>query len=180
MPLVDTLKKIDGQHSAALVVQHVSRKALLLATSGGIWRVHPNVTDAVADAMKAYNAGRAPLRPLDSAQLGPDGGLIEQQIEGPDLAKALEKAVRTFDPHAPTIDERDMACEWEASLKHRLTAAEAAFCLHHRGRTGEQITAVEPPSPLALAPAARGKRPRGGSNPGLLSRPAATDAAVLD
>ena len=47
---------------------------------------------------------------LDSAQLGLDGQLIGQvveEVEEVDLAKLLEKAVRNFDPRAPTIDERD-------------------------------------------------------------------------
>ena len=94
---------------------------------------------------------------LDSAQLGLDGCLIEQHVEGPDLARLLEKAVRNFDPNAPTIDEADMEREWEESLRHRLTAAEAAFRLHHRRRAGEQTTAIEPPTPLALALAIRKK-----------------------
>jgi SNF2-related domain len=96
---------------------------------------------------------------LDSAQLGLDGQLIEQVVEEVDLAKLLEKAVRNFDPLAPTIDERDMEREWEDSLKHRLTAAEAAFRLHHRHKAGAQFSVVEPPSPLTLALAAR-KRAR--------------------
>ena len=94
---------------------------------------------------------------LDSAQLGLDGQLIEQVVEEVDLAKLLEKAVRNFDPTAPTIDERDMEREWEDSLKHRLTAAEAAFRLHHRHKAGAQFSMVEPPSPLTLALAARKK-----------------------
>jgi hypothetical protein len=65
----------------------------------------------------------------------------------------------TFDPTARTIDERDMEREWEDSLKHRLTAAEAAFRLHHRHKAGAQFSVVEPPSPLTLALAAR-KRAR--------------------
>jgi SNF2-related domain len=96
---------------------------------------------------------------LDSAQLGLDGQLIEQVVEEVDLAKLLEKAVRNFDPTAPTIDERDMEREWEECLRHRLTAAEAAFRLHHRHKAGVQFSVVEPPSPLTLALAAR-KRAR--------------------
>lgn len=68
LPVVEALKRIDGQHPMALVVQRVSRKALILATDGGVWRVHPNVTRAVADALKSYNAMRAPLRPLNRVQ----------------------------------------------------------------------------------------------------------------
>ena len=66
--LVAALKAIDGQHPAGLVVQRTSRKALVLATQGGVWRVHPDVTAAVDAAMKNYNAVRAPLRPLNAVQ----------------------------------------------------------------------------------------------------------------
>jgi len=65
---VDALRKIEGQHPAALVVQRVSRKALVLAAQGGIWRVQPAVATAVAEAMRNYNAVRAPLRPLGPVQ----------------------------------------------------------------------------------------------------------------
>ena len=51
---------------------------------------------------------------LHSAQLGLDGQLIEQEVEEVDLAKLLAKAVRNFDPYAPTIDERDMEREWRS------------------------------------------------------------------
>jgi len=76
-----------------------------------------------------------------------------------DLAQLLEKAVRSFDPHAPTIDEAEMERAWEDSLCHQLAAAEAAFRLHHRAQ-GAQLSVVEPPSPLALALAARRKAPK--------------------
>lgn len=66
--LVDAIAKIHGQHPAALVVQRISRKALLLAAKGAIWRVHPDVVEAVADAIRSYNAVRAPLRPLNTVQ----------------------------------------------------------------------------------------------------------------
>jgi hypothetical protein len=66
--LVSALKAIDGQHPAGLVVQRTSRKALVLATQGGVWRVHPDVTAAVDAAMKNYNAVRAPQRPLNAVQ----------------------------------------------------------------------------------------------------------------
>ena len=85
---------------------------------------------------------------LDSAQLGLDGQLTEQDVEELDLAKLLAKAVRNFDPTAATIDERDMEREWEESLKHRLTAADAP------------LTLLEPPGELARAWAARKRQLR--------------------
>ena len=66
--LVNALSKIHGQHPTALVVQRTSRRALLLAVRGNIWRVHPEVVAAVDAAVLAYNAVRAPLRPLNRVQ----------------------------------------------------------------------------------------------------------------
>jgi len=88
---------------------------------------------------------------LDSAQLGIDGALDEQQVE-----EVLEKAVRNFNPDAATVDEADMEREWEECLRHRLAAAEAAYRLHHRRRhaAAGQFSVVEPPSPLARSQAA--------------------------
>jgi hypothetical protein len=101
---------------------------------------------------------------LDSAQLGLDGQLIEQEVEEVDLAKLLAKAVRNFDPSAPTIDERDMEREWEESLRDRLTAAEAAFRLRRRQRDraadSPPLTLLEPPGALARAWAARKRQLR--------------------
>ena len=100
---------------------------------------------------------------LDSAQLGLDGQLIEQEVKEVDLAKLLAKAVRNFDPSAPTIDERDMEREWEESLKHRLTAAEGACRLHRRQRdraADAPLTLLEPPGELARAWAARKRQLR--------------------
>ena len=53
-----------------------------------------------------------------------------------------------------------MEREWEDSLKHRLSAAEAAFRRHHRHKAGAQFSVVEPPSPLTLALAARKRQLR--------------------
>ena len=82
-----------------------------------------------------------------------------------ELAKLLAKAVRNFDPSAPTIDERDMEREWEESLRDRLTAAEAAFRLRRRQRDRAAdapplallalLALLEPPGALARAWAAR-------------------------
>ena len=66
--LAEALAKINGQHPTALVVQRTSRRALLLAVRGGIWRVHPEVITAVDEAVRAYNTVRAPLRPLNRMQ----------------------------------------------------------------------------------------------------------------
>ena len=99
---------------------------------------------------------------LDSAQLGLDGALVEQQVEEVSAAEVLEKAVRNFNPAAATVDEADMEREWEESLRHRLAAAETAYRLHQRRRRAAtaQLTVVKPPSPLALALAARRKAAR--------------------
>ena len=101
---------------------------------------------------------------LDSAQLGLDGQLIEQEVEEVDLAKLLAKAVRNLDPLAPTIDERDMEREWEESLRDRLTAAEAAFRLRRRQRDraadAPPLALLEPPGELARAWAARKRQLR--------------------
>lgn len=66
--VVKALSNIDGQHPTALVVQRNSRRALLIAVKGNIWRVHPEVLAAVDAAVLAYNAVRAPLRPLNRVQ----------------------------------------------------------------------------------------------------------------
>jgi len=101
---------------------------------------------------------------LASAQLGLDGQLIEQEVEEVDLAKLLAKAVRNFDPLAPTIDERDMEREWEGSLRDRLTAAEAAFRLRRRQRDraadAPPLALLEPPGALARARPARKRQLR--------------------
>jgi len=83
-------------------------------------------------------------------------------VEEVSAAEVLEKAVRNFNPDAATVDEADMEREWEECLRHRLTAAEAAYRLHHRRRRAAEgeFTVVEPPSPLALALAARRKAAR--------------------
>ena len=81
-----------------------------------------------------------------------------------DLAKLLAKAVRNFDPSAPTIDERDMEREWEEGLRHTLSAAEAAFRLRRRqrDRTADTLplALLEPPGELARAWAARKRQLR--------------------
>jgi hypothetical protein len=81
-----------------------------------------------------------------------------------ELAKLLAKAVRNFDPSAPTIDERDMEREWEECLRHRLTAAEAAFRLRRRQRDracdAPPLALLEPPGALSRAWAARKRQLR--------------------
>jgi hypothetical protein len=69
---------------------------------------------------------------LDSAQLGLDGCLVEQRVEDVDVAALLQKALRRFDPNMRTIDEAELEREWNATLRHRLTAAEMAFRLYRR------------------------------------------------
>jgi hypothetical protein len=87
---------------------------------------------------------------LDSAQLGLDGCLIEQQVEPINLTQLLEKAVKNFNPNASTIDEADMEREWKDSLRHTLGLAEARFRqLNHS--TIHSAAADRAPSELSLA-----------------------------
>jgi hypothetical protein len=120
-----------------------------------VWRLNsredvtifPFVMQNTIDELMAQDFGDK----LDSAQLGLDGCLIEQQVEPMNVTQLLEKAVRNFDPHAATIDEADMEREWSESLRDRLQAAEASFRAHHlRARPPVPKTADEP-SPLARA-----------------------------
>jgi len=66
--LAEELFKLNGKHPTELVVQRTSRKALVLAVKGDIWRVHPDVIESVDNAVRAYNSVRAPLRPLNDVQ----------------------------------------------------------------------------------------------------------------
>jgi hypothetical protein len=116
--LVDALKKIEAQHPAALVVQRASRKALVLAVQGGIWRVHPEVTAAVATALREYNAVRAPLRPLNPVQRL--GHLDEEDEIRCDTAPGLGfTAGRTYKMETETIAGRkvEKRPHWRASKK---------------------------------------------------------------
>ncbi len=66
--LAKELQAISGHFPEALVVQKASRIALHRAVSGGIWRVHSDVAEAVEKAMLAYNAVRAPYVRLNTVQ----------------------------------------------------------------------------------------------------------------
>ncbi len=117
--LASALKGLDKQHPAALVVQRVSRKALVLAVKGGIWRVHSAVTVAVDAALAAYNAARAPLRPLNAVQrLGyldeEDTIRCERCIEGFTDGREYPLETQTFEgnkielrPHPRRADEKE-------------------------------------------------------------------------
>jgi hypothetical protein len=87
---------------------------------------------------------------LDSAQLGLDGCLVEQQVEPLDLAQLLDKAVKNFDPLALTIDEADMEREWQSSLRQALARAEARFRQLNHPET-LTMTTKQRPSDLTLA-----------------------------
>lgn len=102
LELAAALKGLDRQHPAALVVQRVNRKALVLAVKGNIWRVHPDVTTAVDGALVAYNAARAPLRPLNAVQrLGyldeEDTIQCERFIEGFTVGRSYPLETETFE-----------------------------------------------------------------------------------
>lgn len=68
--LAEELHGLDGQYPSALVVQKPSRLALQRAVSGApaIWRVHPDVTVAVEQAVRDYHAVRAPFIRLNAVQ----------------------------------------------------------------------------------------------------------------
>ncbi len=68
VPLVKALQGLHKKHPMELVVQRGSRKALVLAVNGGIWRVHPAVQAAVGTAVAEYNAVRAPFVRLNPVQ----------------------------------------------------------------------------------------------------------------
>jgi len=61
METITLLDNLHGAHPAALVVQRPTRQALRAAVEGGIWRVHPAVTEAVAKALAEYDGVRAPF-----------------------------------------------------------------------------------------------------------------------
>lgn len=70
LPVADVkaLRSIHGQFPAALVVQKQTRSALSRAVRGGIWTVHPDVLPKVDDALRSYDAIRAPFFPLNDVQ----------------------------------------------------------------------------------------------------------------
>jgi len=95
---------------------------------------------------------------LDSAQLGLDGCLIEQQVEAVDMQQLLEKAMRSFDPRAETMDEADMEREWESTLRWELHRAEQSYRGLRRARQAAQAAPEDDgPSPLARLLAMRKK-----------------------
>jgi hypothetical protein len=68
-----TLFSLNGKQPIQLVVQRAQRKALEAAVNGvdgkpSPWRVDPKLTEAVADAIKQYDAVRSPLYPLPAIQ----------------------------------------------------------------------------------------------------------------
>lgn len=69
--LLSTLHGLHGQLPSALVVQQASRAALKHAIHSGVWRVEDAVLDAVAEALREYDAVRAPFyRPNPVQALG--------------------------------------------------------------------------------------------------------------
>ncbi len=59
--LAAKLHAIDGQTPVALCVTATTRTALREATECGIWRIHPDVPLAIADAMASFDAEGAPF-----------------------------------------------------------------------------------------------------------------------
>lgn len=62
------LHGLADQRPMQLVLQAASRKALHTAAFGDIWRVSPELQQAVASAIAAYQSERAPLVPLNPVQ----------------------------------------------------------------------------------------------------------------
>ena len=88
-----------------------------------------------------------------SAQLAIDHRLFDEPVEEINLAQLLKKAVRCFNPDAPTIDEKAMEEQWYTSLRQRLTEAEARFRLFHTEQSAPEKQVAAPPklTPLGLA-----------------------------
>ena len=79
-----------------------------------------------------------------SAQLAIDRELSADPVEEVDLGKLLDASVNDFDPDAATLDENAMELQWSASLRSRLTGAEARYREWHPpivpDKTGEMIS----------------------------------------
>ena len=65
---VKSLWAMRGQFPQSLVVQKETRNALSRAVRGGIWTVHPDLLPAVDDALRGYDAIRAPFYALNEVQ----------------------------------------------------------------------------------------------------------------
>ena len=66
--LVEELQSLNGKRPMELVVTRDQREALRRAVEGDIWRVQPALQKAVAEAIDAYNAIRAPFVRLNPVQ----------------------------------------------------------------------------------------------------------------
>lgn len=94
----------------------------------------------------------------DSAQLALDGRLFTDKVEEIDLALLLSQAVKSFNPAADTVDEQMVRQQWNAVLKGRIGAAEAAFRAFH-------APPPEPGKSFALATAMQQRRAAGDQPP---------------
>ena len=66
---VQVLHNLNGKTPAQLVLQRAERAALEKATApDSIWRVQPELTEAVRAAVECYHLHRAPLHPLNDIQ----------------------------------------------------------------------------------------------------------------
>lgn len=88
---------------------------------------------------------------FDSAQL------VEATVETVDVGEVLARAMKNFDPTAPTHDEHEMETQWRDSLCSRLRDAEERFRTKH-GRSAATLEVLDEPSPLALAAMKKAKR----------------------
>jgi hypothetical protein len=66
--MVEELDSLNDRSPMELVVQVSTRRALMRAASGEIWRVCPEVKIAVDKAIKDYNSVRAPFIKLNPVQ----------------------------------------------------------------------------------------------------------------
>lgn len=66
--LAKHLFELNDRRPMELVMQRAQRQALLSVVNGGIWKVHPDLPKQVDDAIRQYNAVRAPLHPLSEIQ----------------------------------------------------------------------------------------------------------------
>lgn len=84
---ITLLNELEGAHPAALVVQRPTRQALRSAVESGIWRVHPDVHDAVAKAISEYDSVRAPFFLPNEVQ---SMGWLDEESTIPCTAPGLE------------------------------------------------------------------------------------------
>jgi predicted RNA methylase len=66
--LAAALHSLQGKQPMQLVLKRSDRDALQQAAFGGVWRVQPQLQEAVRQAVQQYHANRAPIFPLPEVQ----------------------------------------------------------------------------------------------------------------